>query len=129
MRQPISHHRSLLLSVGVLIIVAAAFPVRAWLISNSPDPVQGTGYEVVVGETPVNGTSPKQLVVKCPVGKKATGAGWSVLDPTSSILEGESTYSEPAFDGGSWMVNAKNRSTFAPNWKLRIRLICAVIKS
>ena len=38
-------------------------------------------YEVVVGETAVNTTPAKQLQVDCPEGKKALGAGWSVLGP------------------------------------------------
>ena len=84
-------------------------------------------YEVVVGETAVDNTAAKQLRVDCPTGKKALGAGWSVLDPTSAILEGQATYSEPAFDGSHWLVNAKNNSAFAPNWKLRLRVICASV--
>ena len=85
-----------------------------------------SGYEVVVGETAVNNTSTKQLQVNCPTGKKALGAGWSVLDPTSAILDGRATYFEPAFDGSHWLVNAQNNSAFAPTWKLRVRVICAV---
>jgi hypothetical protein len=85
-----------------------------------------SGYEVVVGETAVNNTSTKQLQVNCPTGKKALGAGWSVLDPTSAILDGRATYFEPAFDGSHWLTNAQNNSAFAPNWKLRVRVICAV---
>ncbi len=86
-----------------------------------------SAYEVVVGETAVNNTPTKQLTVNCPAGKRALGAGWSVLDPTSAILDGRATYFEPAFDGSHWLVNAQNNSTFAPNWKLRVRVICAVV--
>jgi len=82
------------------------------------------GYQVVVGETPADSSPTKQLQVECPKGKKALGAGWSVLDPTGAILEGEATCFEPAFDGTSWPVNAKNNSSFAPQWKLRLRVIC-----
>ncbi len=71
----------------------------------------------------------KQLQVDCPEGKKALGAGWSVLDPTSAILDGRATYFQPAFDGSHWLVNAQNRSTFAPDWKLRVRVICAAVGS
>ncbi len=131
MRRTISHHGTFLLFLGIVVVASASVPVKAWLSDSNTIPAgfQGTGYQIVVGETAVNNTSQKQLTVKCPYGKKATGAGWSVLDPTSAILEGESTYSEPTFDGSAWMVNAKNRSTFAPNWKLRVRLICAVMGS
>ena len=83
------------------------------------------GYQVVLKESAVDATPMKQVTAQCPVGKKALGAGWGVLDPTGAILEGQATYSEPAFNGSQWIVNAKKLSTFAPNWKLRVRLICA----
>jgi hypothetical protein len=85
------------------------------------------GYEVVVGETAVDATPMKQLRVDCPEGKKALGAGWSVLDPTSAILDGSATYFEPAYDGTHWLVNARNNSAFAPEWKLRVRVVCAIV--
>jgi hypothetical protein len=86
-----------------------------------------SGYEIVVGQTSANNTSTKQLRVDCPAGKKALGAGWSVLDPTDAILDGHASYFEPAFDGSHWLTNAQNRSAFAPQWKLRVRLVCAKI--
>jgi len=85
------------------------------------------GYQVVVGQTAADSTPTKQLRVDCPAGKKALGAGWSVLDPTDAILEGQCSYFEPAFDGSHWLTNAQNRSAFAPDWKLRVRLICAKV--
>jgi hypothetical protein len=85
------------------------------------------GYEVVVGQTATDNTPLKQLRVNCPEGKKALGAGWSVLDPTDAILEGNATYFEPSYDGSHWLTNAQNRSGFAPQWKLRVRLICATV--
>jgi len=132
MNKPISHYKVFFLFLGVVLAASGLVAAKDWVpATNStlPASLQGSGYQVVVSETPVDTTSPKQLIVKCPQGKKATGAGWSVLDQTSAILEGESTYSEPAFDGSSWMINAKNKSAFAPKWKLRIRLICAVIST
>jgi hypothetical protein len=83
-----------------------------------------SGYEVVVGETAVDSSADKQLQVDCPDSKKATGAGWSVLDSTGAILQGRATYFQPAFDGSHWLVNASNDSTFESNWKLRVRVIC-----
>jgi len=83
-----------------------------------------SGYEVVVGETAVDSSADKQLQVDCPDSKKATGAGWSVLDSTGAILQGRATYFQPAFDGSHWLVNASNDSTFETNWKLRVRVIC-----
>ena len=97
--------------------------------AGPPGPPGVSGYEVVVGETPVDATVTKQLQVDCPEGKKALGAGWSVLDPTDAILDGRATYFQPAFDGSHWLVNAQNRSTFQPDWKLRVRVICAVVSS
>jgi len=90
-------------------------------------PAGVSGYQIVVGESPLNNSASKQLRVDCPAGKKALGAGWSVLDSTSAILDGSATYFEPAFDGGHWLVNARNNSSFSPNWKLRVRVICASI--
>ena len=94
-----------------------------------PGPPGVTDYEVVVGETAVNATANKQLQVDCPDRKKALGAGWSVLDPTGAILDGRATYFQPAFDGSHWLVNAQNKSTFAPEWKLRVRVICAKVST
>ncbi len=94
-----------------------------------PGPPGVTDYEVVVGETAVNATANKQLQVDCPDGKKALGAGWSILDPTGAILDGRATYFQPAFDGSHWLVNAQNKSTFAPEWKLRVRVICAKVST
>ena len=88
-----------------------------------------SAYEVVVGETPVDATLTKQLQVDCPEGKTALGAGWAVLDSTGAILDGRATYFQPAFDGSHWLVNAQNRSTFSPDWKLRVRVICAIVSS
>ena len=79
------------------------------------------GYLVVTRETPVNADPMKQLRVACPEGKKATGAGWGVLDPTKAILEGEVTFFEPEFDGRAWIANAKNNSAFQPNWMPQLR--------
>ncbi len=84
-----------------------------------------TGYEVVVAESPWNADVLKQVRANCPEGKRALGAGWSALDSTSAILDGIVTYSEPAYDGRHWLVNARNTSTFSPRWKLRVRCVCA----
>ena len=88
-----------------------------------------SGYEVVVGDTGADSEVTKQLRVDCPEGKRALGAGWSVLDETDAILQGRATYFEPAFDGSHWMANAQNDSAFATNWKLRLRVICASVGS
>lgn len=108
------------ITAASLTAAAAASP-RALL---KPGASAGLGYEVVVGETAINSSSPKQLRVACPAGKRSVGAGWGVLDPTGATLEGNVSYFEPAHDGSSWLANAQNRSTYAPQWKLRLRVIC-----
>lgn len=81
-------------------------------------------YEVVMQETALDSVNFRQLIVPCPVGKRALGAGWSVLDPTSAILNGQATAFIPAFDGSSWLVNAQTNG-FVPSWKLRVQVVCA----
>ena len=113
----------------------AFLAVLVWGCTGPPGPPGPAGppglsdYEVVVGETAASDIAQKQLQVDCPDGKKALGAGWAVLDPTSAILDGRATYNEPAFDGSHWLVNAQNKSGFATDWKLRVRVVCAVVGS
>lgn len=108
-------------------------PIMALAVSCNQQPPATSncsavsGYEILVSETPVNSDVTKQLEIKCPGNKRAMGAGWSVEDSTSAILEGEATYFQPGYDGKSWLVNAKNKSAFAPNWKLKVMCICADI--
>lgn len=133
---------SCVLGSGVIKVVAADEACQAgqtplaWSIAGpqglpGPEgprgPVGVSGYEVVVGETAADNTPSKQLQVNCPTGKKAFGAGWSVLDPTGAFLDGEATAFVPAWDGGSWLASAKNGSAFAPQWKLRLQVVCASI--
>lgn len=133
MEQPALRHpgRSTAIVAGLVLLVTGSGLTHAALPGpalSRPSLRSIAGYEVVVAETPVDSTSEKQLQAYCPDGKKALGAGWSVLDPTSAYLEGAATASEPSYDGSSWLVNAKNLDTaFAPEWKLRIRLICATL--
>jgi hypothetical protein len=82
------------------------------------------GYEVVASETELSTASFRQHIPVCPAGKRSLGAGWSVLDSTSAILDGEATHFEPSFDGTGWLINARNSSSLPPAWKLRSRLIC-----
>jgi hypothetical protein len=120
----------LCLSLGILLLflTSCTGPPGPPGPPGEPGPPGVSGYEVVVQESDVDNTPEKQLEVKCPEGKKALGAGWGVLDPTGAILRGQVTYFQPAFDGSGWLVNATNQSTsFAPEWKLRVRLICAAV--
>jgi len=86
-----------------------------------------SGYQVVLTESPLATTTTKQVQSVCPTGKKAIGAGWGVVDSTNAILDGTATYFEPTFDGSGWLTNARNNSTFAPLWKLQVRMICATV--
>ncbi len=95
--------------------------------AGDPGPPGISGYEVVVGETAVDPSTPKQLQVDCPDGKKALGAGWSVLDPTNARLFAQANYFQVAFDGSHWVIHAQNKSASAPDWKVRVRVVCASV--
>lgn len=116
----------MLLAIVALFVVGCTGPAGPAGPSGPPGISE---YEVVEVETAVNRTAKKQLRVDCPSGKKALGAGWSVLDSTGAILGGRATYNQPAFDGSSWMVNAENKSGFSPDWKLRVRVVCAKVSN
>ena len=116
------------MSIALLAVFAVASACRGPAGPPGDPGAPGvSGYEIVVGETAVDNMASKQLRVDCPEGKKALGAGWSVLDPTSASLDGRATYFQPAFDGSHWLVNAENKSAFAPEWKLRVRVVCATV--
>jgi hypothetical protein len=93
-------------------------------IQGVPGPSGLSDYEVVMEESPLDSLNFRQLIVPCPAGKRALGAGWSVLDPTSAILNGQATAFIPAFDGSSWLVNAQTNGS-VPSWKLRVQVVCA----
>jgi hypothetical protein len=109
----------IILSYGLVIMMA-----NTSCQETSAQTTEEPCYTIIVGETTVDSSPSKQLKVDCPAGMKALGAGWSVLDETSAILEGQATYFEPSYDGTHWLTNAKNESDFASTWKLRVRLIC-----
>jgi hypothetical protein len=119
--------RKVALATLLLSLTACGGPPGPAGPPGPPGPSGISGYEVVVGQTTADATPTKQLQVDCPAGKKALGAGWSVLDPADAILEGRATYFEPAFDGSGWLANAQNQNAFAAQWKLRIRLVCATV--
>lgn len=86
-----------------------------------------SGYEVVAAETEVGTQPTRQLELACPPGKKAVGAGWSMLGPTDALLDGTVTLSEPTADGSGWLVGAWYQNAIAPRWKLRVRLACIAV--
>ncbi|GJL92459.1 hypothetical protein [Hyphococcus sp.] len=95
------------------------------LLAAAPALADVDGYEIVTGETALDATPVKQLIVTCPKTKKALGAGWAVLDKTDAILDGQALTNQPAYDGSHWLVNAKNESAFAKEWKLKVWVTCA----
>lgn len=123
--------RNLYIAGSLVLVVALVSGCKGPAGSTGPAGPEGTlgvsGYEVVVGETAVDSAVVKQLKVDCPANKYALGAGWSVLDNTGAILDGQATYFQPAFDGSHWLANARNNSDFATEWKLRVRVICDVV--
>ena len=96
------------------------------LINNSCEEVEGQSlispekscYTILSEETVVDTFPIKQLQVDCPTGMKAFGAGWSVLDVTGVILDGEATYFQPSFDGSHWLTNAKSQAGSNRPWKI-----------
>jgi hypothetical protein len=86
-----------------------------------------SGYEVIVAETDTGTQPTRHLEVPCPAGKKAVGAGWSVLGPGDATLDGTVTLSEPMADGSGWLVSAWYQNALAPRWKLRVRLACIAV--
>jgi len=108
-------------------VVAVSVALITAACPGPPGPPGVSGYQIVVAESPVNSAVSKQVSDTCPTGKKALGAGWGVLDSTSAILDGSATYFEPSINAAGWLVNARNNSAFAHVWKLRVRLICAVV--
>ncbi len=113
------------LTAGILSLSACTGPAGP----SGPAGTAGiSGYEIVVAQSALDNTASKQLRADCPAGKQALGAGWSVLDSTDAILEGKVSYFEPAFDGSHWLTNAQNLSSFSPEWKLRVRLVCAHVE-
>lgn len=83
------------------------------------------GYEIVIEESALTADATKQIKVNCSKKKRAMGSGWAALDATDAILAGVATTDQPAFDGSGWLVNAKNNSSFAKEWKLKVWVTCA----
>ena len=80
------------------------------------------GYEIVNVETALATGSFKQLQAACPAGKVTLGAGWSVVDTTRVILDGEAQFFQ--FNGNDWLINATSNAGATP-WKLQSLVICA----
>lgn len=111
------HSRSLAASFAALLAASS--------LCATPAAATVPGYQIVTGETALDATPVKQLIVKCPKKKKALGSGWAVLDSTDAILDGVALTNQPAYDGSHWLVNARNESAFAKEWKLKVWVTCA----
>ncbi|MCV6613528.1 MAG: hypothetical protein OIF35_01035 [Cellvibrionaceae bacterium] len=109
-------------------LATALLTLLAADISAASDSAPIAAYEIVKAESEYTYDNIMQLRAKCPGDKRVLGAGWSVLDINDTILDGQALFSQPAYDGSGWMVNATNLSaSYAPKWKLRLRLICAKV--
>jgi len=106
-------------------IVAACALVGVASAQGGGSPV--AGYEVVLRESALDTTAIKQVTAACPAGKRAVGAGWAVVNNTGAILDGQAVYSMPAYDGSSWMVNARRLTTGSGPWRLQVRVICVSV--
>src|SRR4029078_7711944 len=80
-------------------------------------------------ETTLDTMSTKQLQVECPKGKQALGVGWEGLDNTRAFTHAIATYSAPSYDGRSWLLNAKNVSSWSPTWRLHVQIACVTSPS
>lgn len=87
------------------------------------------GYELVEVETVLDPMSSKQLLVECPKGKQVLGVGWEGLDNTRAFMHAIATYSAPSYDGRSWLLNAKNVSSWSPTWRLHVQVACVTSPS
>ena len=83
-----------------------------------------TGYEILTRDSAFNTVGSKYVDLTCPTGKRATGAGFGVLDATDAILIGEASYFLPSWDGTGWLIRARHRGFFS-SWKLRGFLVCS----
>jgi hypothetical protein len=83
-------------------------------------------YQIVTNEGAADSTTVKRQFAQCPLGKTALTAGFEVLDGTYVVPEATEIESLPSADGASWQTIVRSRGgVVTPNWKLRLRLICA----
>jgi hypothetical protein len=102
--------------------VSQPWALRSYLVCA--DPAELDGYQVETAESPLDATSPKQVIGGCLGSQVMTGAGWGVVDDTYAILDGRAIAHEIDFTGTRWLTNAENQSTFAPQWRLQQRALC-----
>jgi hypothetical protein len=118
-----------MLFVGILMVLAVAGCGGMGIDSETLVTQSGgrsiSGYKVITQETGLNNSFSKQVVVSCPEGTKALGAGWGVLDATNVILDGTATYFAPRSAGSGWLVNARLKYPANREWKLRVSVLCA----
>ncbi|WP_299977893.1 hypothetical protein [uncultured Pseudoteredinibacter sp.] len=109
-------------------LVALVF-LTACAVAQAEESAPLAAYEIVTGETDLSDAPfEQQLIVKCPEGKRALGAGWAVLDKTGAIKQGRVSYFMPSYDGSGWMINASDDSDWLGAWKIRLRVMCAKVQ-
>ena len=82
--------------------------------------------QVVDGRSTATSTTFAQVSPACPSPKTAIGAGWQLLTSGLVADDGYLTYSLPAYDGSSWLVNASPVNSSTP-WMLDVSLECATV--
>jgi hypothetical protein len=99
---------------------------------GDPGPSGISGYEIVQDYSELNYNDHKQVIVYCPSGKMALGAGWAVLNEDNEYLiqwrPHDGVDSEPRFQGDGWNVNVRILEPPPEAWKLRVRVICAFVE-
>jgi hypothetical protein len=69
-------------------------------------PAAMSGYEIVSGNTASIGTTSQTTVTaSCPMGKAATGGGYTTMDEAANVYD-----NFPVSDGSGWTVSAKNEN-------------------
>lgn len=112
-----------------LTMLTAACVLASTVIHAEDESAPLAAYEVITGETDLTDEPfEQQLIVKCPEGKRALGAGWAVLDKTDAIKQGKVSYFMPSYDGSGWMINAADDSDWLGAWKIRMRVMCAKVQ-
>lgn len=112
-----------------LVMLTAVGTVISTVVQAEEESAPLAAYEVITGETDLTDEPfEQQLIVKCPEGKRALGAGWAVLDKTGAIKQGKVSYFMPSYDGSGWMINAADDSDWLGAWKIRMRVMCAKVQ-
>ena len=87
---------------------------------------QALSIQMVDGRSTATSTTFAQVSPACPSPQTAIGAGWQLLTSGLVADDGYLTYSLPAYDGSSWLVNASPVNSVTP-WMLDVSIECATV--